>query len=42
MDAFGITYNPETKKCDRFSVADYHYDMEKNIMKKTMMWNSNV
>lgn len=35
MDAYGITYNPETKKCDRFSVADYHYDVEKNIALKT-------
>ncbi|CAD8123823.1 unnamed protein product [Paramecium sonneborni] len=42
MDAFGITYNPKTKKCDRFPVADYHYDLEKNIMMKTSMWNTNV
>lgn len=42
MDAMGITYNPATKRCDRFSVADYHFELEKNVVKRTEMWNTNV
>ncbi|KAM3138903.1 hypothetical protein pb186bvf_008916 [Paramecium bursaria] len=41
MDAIGITYNPETRRCDKFQTA--HYEMfEKNVINNTSKWNALV
>lgn len=41
MDAIGISYNPKTKRCDKFITA--HYEMfEKNVIDNTSKWNALV